>query len=153
MIRATVSSRFFCLFVFCWLYRASPSLAAKNIINLISILTIWWCPYVKLSLRLLEKGVCYDQCVLLAKLCYPLPSFILDSKAKCTYYFRYLLISHFTFQSPMMKRTFFFGIISRKCCRSSQKWSISASLALVVGGIDLDYRNVECFAKERNWDQ
>ena len=29
---------------FCWLYRASPSLTAKNIINLISVLTIWWCP-------------------------------------------------------------------------------------------------------------
>ena len=27
---------------FCWQYRASPSLAAKNIINLISVLTIWW---------------------------------------------------------------------------------------------------------------
>ena len=26
---------------FCWLYRASPSLAAKSIINLISVLTIW----------------------------------------------------------------------------------------------------------------
>ena len=30
--------------VFCWLYIASPSLAANNIINLISVLTIWWCP-------------------------------------------------------------------------------------------------------------
>ena len=40
MIWATVSS-WSC---FCWLYRASPSLAAKNIINLISVLTIWWCP-------------------------------------------------------------------------------------------------------------
>ena len=29
---------------FCWLYIASPSLAAKKIINLISVLTIWWCP-------------------------------------------------------------------------------------------------------------
>ena len=28
---------------FCWLYRVSPSSAAKNIINLISVLTIWWC--------------------------------------------------------------------------------------------------------------
>ena len=27
---------------FCWLYRASPSLSGKNIINLISVLTIWW---------------------------------------------------------------------------------------------------------------
>ena len=53
---------------FCWLYRASPSLAAKTIINLISVLTIWWHPCVESSLVLLEEGVCYDQCVLLAKL-------------------------------------------------------------------------------------
>ena len=65
MIWATVSSQS----CFCWLYRASPSLAAKNIINLISVLTIWLCPCVESSLVLLEEGVCYDQCVLLAKLC------------------------------------------------------------------------------------
>ena len=41
---------------FCWLYKASPSLAAKNIINLILVLTIWWCPCVDSSLVLLEKG-------------------------------------------------------------------------------------------------
>ena len=64
MIWATVSSRSF----FCWLYRASTSLAAKNIISLISVLTIWWCPCVESSLALLEEGVCYDHCVLLAKL-------------------------------------------------------------------------------------
>ena len=45
MIWATVSS----LSCFCWLYTASPSLAAKNIINLILVLTIWWCPCVHLS--------------------------------------------------------------------------------------------------------
>ena len=49
MIWATVSS-WSC---FCWLYRASPSLAAKNIINQISVLTIWWCPCVESSLVLL----------------------------------------------------------------------------------------------------
>ena len=54
MIWATVSS-WSC---FCWLYRASPSLAAKNIIILISVLTIWWCRCVELSLVFLEKGVC-----------------------------------------------------------------------------------------------
>ena len=43
MIWAIVSSQSY----LCWLYRASPSLAAKNIINLISVLTIWWCPYVE----------------------------------------------------------------------------------------------------------
>ena len=64
MIWATVSSRS----CFCWLYRASPSLATKNIINLISVLSIWWCPCLESSLVLLEEGVCYDQCILLAKL-------------------------------------------------------------------------------------
>ena len=64
MIWATVSSRS----CFCWLYIAPPSLAAKNIINLISVLTIWWCPCVESSLVLLEEHVCYKQCVLLAKL-------------------------------------------------------------------------------------
>ena len=53
MIWASVSSRS----CFCWLYRASPSSAAKNIINPILVLTIWWCPCVEPSLELLEKGV------------------------------------------------------------------------------------------------
>ena len=60
MIWATVSSRS----CFCWLYRVSTSLASKNIINLILVLAIWWYPCVESSLVLLEKGVCYDQCVL-----------------------------------------------------------------------------------------
>ena len=63
MIWATVTSQ--CCF--CWLYRVPPTLAAKNIISLILVLTIWWCPCVESSLVLLEEGVCYDQCVLLAK--------------------------------------------------------------------------------------
>ena len=71
MIWAAVSSQS----CFCWLYRASSSLAAKDIINLISVLTTWWCPCVKSSLMLLEEGVCYDQCVLLVKLlCTPRPN-------------------------------------------------------------------------------
>ena len=55
MIWATVSSQS----CFCSLYRASPSLAAKNLIILISVFTIWWCPCVVSSLVLLEEGVCY----------------------------------------------------------------------------------------------
>ena len=46
MIWATVSSQS----CFRWLYRASPSSAAKNIFNLISVITIWWCPCVESSL-------------------------------------------------------------------------------------------------------
>ena len=64
MIWATVSSWSW----FCWLYRASPSLAARNIINLTLVLTIWWCPCVESSLVLLEESVCYDHHIFLAKL-------------------------------------------------------------------------------------
>ena len=45
MTWATVSSQS----CFYWLYRASPSLAAKNIVSLISLLTTWWCPCVVIS--------------------------------------------------------------------------------------------------------
>ena len=51
---------------------ASLSLAAKNIINLISVLTIWWCPCIQSSLALLEEAVCYDQPILFTKLCFSL---------------------------------------------------------------------------------
>ena len=43
-------------------------MAAKNIINSILVLTIWWCPCIESFLVLLAEGVCYDQCILLAKL-------------------------------------------------------------------------------------
>ena len=45
MIWATVSSGS----CFCWLYRASSSWTAKNIISVISSLTFWWCPCVESS--------------------------------------------------------------------------------------------------------
>ena len=114
MIWTTVSS-WSC---FCWLYRASPSLAAKNIINLISMLTIWWCPCVKSSLALLEEGICYDQCILLAELYWPLPCSILYSKAKFACYSRCFLTSYFCIPFPIMKRTSFLGVNSKRSCRS-----------------------------------
>ena len=90
MIWAPVSSQSY----FCWLYKVSPSSAAKNIINLILVLTTWWCPCVELSLVLLEEEVCYEQQVLLAKLYLLLPCFILYSKAKLACYSSYLLTSY-----------------------------------------------------------
>ena len=39
----------------------------------------------------------------------------------------------FAFQSPIMKRTSFGGVNSRRSCRSSQNCSASASSALLVG--------------------
>ena len=105
MIWATVSSQS----CFCWLYRASPSLAAKNIINLILVLTMWWYPYVESSLVLLKVGICYDQCVLWAKLCLPLPCFILYSKAKFACYSRCFLTSYFCIPVPYNEKDFSVG--------------------------------------------
>ena len=55
---------FISMLCFCWLYSASSSSAVKNIINLMLVLTIWWCPCVGSTLMLLERVVCYKQCVL-----------------------------------------------------------------------------------------
>ena len=55
----------------------------------------------------------------------------------------------FAVQSPIMKRTSFLGVISKRSCRSSQNRSTSS----VTGwGIDLDYRDIEWFALETNRD-
>ena len=108
MIWATVSSKS----CFCWRYRASPSLAAKNIINLILVLTIWWCPCVESSSQWLENHVCYMTSMFScqnfvsfcpASFCTPrpnLPAILVTS-----------LFPTFAFQSPMMKRTSFFLVL------------------------------------------
>ena len=102
MIWATISSQL----CFCWLHRASPSLAAKNIINLILVLAIWWCPCIELSFVLLDAGVCCDQCVLLAKL---LTFTLFQAKLAC--YSKYLLISYFCIPLPYDEKDLFFGVI------------------------------------------
>ena len=105
MTWATVSSQS----CFCWLYGASPSLAAKNIVILILVLTIWWCPCIESSLVLLEEGVCYDQCIFLAKLYQSLPCFIPYSKAKFACYSRYLLTSYFCIPVHYGEKDIFWG--------------------------------------------
>ena len=107
MIWATVSS----LSCFCWLYRAFPYLVAKKIMNLISVLTIWWCPCVESSLVLLEEGVFYDQCVFLTKLYLPLPCFILYSKAKFVCYSRCFFTSCFYIPVPYSEKDIFFWVL------------------------------------------
>ena len=59
----------------------------------------WW-PFVESSPVLLEEGVCYDKCVLLAKHYYSLPYFILYSKVKFTYYFMCFLPSSYCIPVP-----------------------------------------------------
>ena len=106
---ATVSSR-----PFYWLYRVFPSLAAKNIINLNLVSTIWWCSCVQSSLVLLEESVCYDQCILLTKLYYLLPCFILYSKAKYFCYSRGFLTSYFCIPVLHNEKHIFFWVLVLK---------------------------------------
>ena len=115
MVWATVSS-WSC---FCWLYRASPSLTAKNIINLISVLTIWWCPCIESSLVLLEEGVCYDQCISwqnsisLCPASFHIPRPNLPVTPGVSWF-----STIGAFQSPIVKRTSFLGVSSKRSCRS-----------------------------------
>ena len=60
--------------------------------------------------------------------------------------------SSIEFQFPMVKRTSRFGFSSRRSCKSSQNRSVSASSALVLRGVDLDYCDAEWFALETNRD-
>ena len=91
MIWATVSS-WSC---FCWLYRASPSSAANNIINLTLVLTTWWWPCVESS-RVIGRCVFYDQCVLLAKLlAFALLHFVFQGQTCLLLQTSYLLTSYY----------------------------------------------------------
>ena len=136
MIWATVSS-----WSFCWLCRASPTLAAKNIISLISVLTIWWCPCVESTLVLLEEGVCYDQCIFLAKLYYSLQCFILHSKAKFACYSRCFLTSYFCIPVPYNEKDtkirliIFFAAKDGEALYSQQKQDQELTMAQIMNSL------------------
>ena len=83
-------------------------------ISLISVLTIWWCLCLEFSLVLLEEGVCYDQCVLLAKLYQPLPCFSLYSKSIFACYSRCFLTSFFCIPVPYNEKNIFFCVLVLK---------------------------------------
>ena len=109
IIWATMSSRS-CV---CWLYRVSPSLAAKNVINLVSVSAVWWCPCVESSLGLLGKAVCMNS-VFFWQNCWPLLCFVLYLKAKLA-----CCPGISWFSTLAFSRTFFSFGSSRRSCRSS----------------------------------
>ena len=98
---------------FCWLYRASPSLAAKNIISLILVLTIWWCPCVESS-RVVGRGCfswqnssafSWQNSISLcpASFCTPRPNLPVTPGVSW--------LPTFAFQSPIMKRNLFWVLV------------------------------------------
>ena len=95
MIWATVSSRS----CFCWLYGASSSLAAKDIINMISVLFIWWCPCVVFS-YVVGRGCLLWPVRSLGKTLLAFSLLLLYSKAKFACYSRCFLTSYFCISVP-----------------------------------------------------
>ena len=148
MVWATVSFRS----CFCWLSRVSPSLAAKNAINLISVLTIWWCPGVESPLVLLEEGVCYDQCILLAKLlAFALLHSVLQGQICLLLQVSLdFLLLHF---DPLWWKGHFFWVLVLEGLVGLHREPFSFSFFRVSGwGIDLNYCDTEWFALEMNRD-
>ena len=103
---------------FCWLYRASPSFAAKNIVNLILVLTIWWCPCVESSLVFLKRvfamtsAFSWQISISLCPASFHIPRPNLPVTPGVSW------LPTFAFQSPVMKSTFFLGISSKRSFRS-----------------------------------
>ena len=127
MIWATVSSRSYLY----WLYTASPSSATKNIINLISVLTIWWCPCEKSSLPLLKKfawtsAFSWQSSV---SLC-PAPFCTPRANLSVTSGISWLPNLH---SNPLWWKWYLCFAVSSQRSRSSQDHSTSASLASEVG--------------------
>ena len=149
MIWATVSSQS----CFCWLCRASPYLAATNIISLISVLTFWSIPW---SVLTICRVICCD----VGRGCFLQPAYSLGktllafallhlySTAKLVHYSRYLLTSYFCIPVPYDEKDVFFGVISKR------SFSVIEPLNFTFSGIsgwsiDLDYCNLEWSADEQ----
>ena len=147
MIWATVSSWSY----FCWLYRASPSLAAKNIINLISVLTIWWCLCIESSLVLLGDGVFYDQCILLGKLlAFALLHSVLQGQIclLLQVFLDFLLVQ----SSPLKWKGHLLGLLVLEGVFGLHRTVQLQLLQCYWSGIDLVYCDIEWFTLETNTD-
>ena len=67
----------------------------------------------RVTFYVVKEGACYDQCVLSAKLYYPLACFILYSNAKLSFYSRYLLNFYFCIVVSYDEKDIFLDASSR----------------------------------------
>ena len=140
MIWTTVSSRSY----FCWLYRASPSLATKNVIRF----RYWPFGDVHVATCLL---CCWKAC-LLGPVCslgrillaFALLHFVLqDQTCLLLRVFLDFLLLH----SPVMNRTFFFMWVLGSLVVFIELFSF---FSVSGQGIDLNYHDIEWFDLETN---
>ena len=94
----------------------------------------------KSSFVLLEESVCYDQCVLLAKL----------YKAKLACKSRYLLTAYLCIPFPMMKHIF--GVLVVEDLVGLHRTILLQLLRHQQLGVDLDYYGIEWVSLEMNRD-
>ena len=147
MIWVTVSS-WSC---FCRPYRASPSLAAKNIINMISVLIIWWCPCVVISC-VVARGCLLWLVRSLRKtlLAFALLHFVLQGQS-CLFLqvcldFLLLLSSALWWKGCLLFVLVLEGLV---CLHQTSQFSV---FGISGWGIDLDYCDIKWFALETNRD-
>ena len=148
MIWATVSSRS-CIY---WLCGVFPSLTTKNIVNLIFMLT-----------RYLVMSICRVISCVVGKLCLLWSAWSLDKTVGlCPASFctprpdlpvipSISWLPTFAFQSPMMKRTFFFLLVLEGVVVFIGLINVSF-FVINSWGIDLNYSDVEWLALETNQD-
>ena len=100
----------------------------------------------------LKEGV-YKQCIFLAKLCQPLPCFILYSKVKFACYSRYLLTSYFCNPVPYNEKDIFFLECQFQKVLQVFIETFNFSIFSIAGwGIDLDCCDIEWIVLEMNRD-
>ena len=148
MIWVIVSSRS----CFCWLCRASPSSATKNIINLIfsidhlvmSMCTVISCIIGRVCLLwpVCSLGKTVSLCP--ASFCTPWPNLPITPGISW--------LPTFAFQHHMRKRTSFFGVSSRKSYWVFIELFNFSFFGINGWGTDLDSCDAEWFALEMNWD-
>ena len=145
MIWATVSSQS-CI---CWLYRASPSLAAKNIINLISVLTSYWCPCVESSSVFGRGCLLWPMCSLgKTLLAFDLLCFVLQGQTCLLLQVALdFLLLH---SSPLWWKGHLFWVLILEGLVGLHRTIQLQLLSITDWGTDLDYRDIEWFPLETN---
>ena len=127
LICARVSTVRFC---FCWLYRTFIFGCKEYNESKFNIDDLVMSMYRVISCVVGRECLLWPVCsVCITLLAFALLHFVPKGKFAC--YSRYLLT--FAFQFPMMKRTSFWSVSSRRSCRSSKNYSTSAFSALLVG--------------------
>ena len=145
MIWAIVS----CQSYFCWMYRASPSLAARNIINLILVLTIWWCHMCRVFSCVVGRGCLLWPVHSLGKTLIAFALFHSVHQGQICLLFQVFLDFLLLHSSPLYWKGHIFWVVVLKGLVGLHRTNFNF-FSITGWGIDLDYCDVEWFALETN---